>query len=514
LHQWEVANTIPIRTIDEENHVITMVDGVKDFNTYPWFIPTPIGSQHRFYVENILEELYQPGEWCLDTEEGILYFWPPSDSIGESDVTVPVLDCLIDLRSASWITISGFTFTETTNGGDNMHREGYEGYGAMFPSVGKKYCGEALRMRGTEHCCIENSHFYAVGGNGIYLEDYNARNVIRNNEISYAGACGVVMIGSQYFHPFPHHPVYNQVEYNHIHHCGVFDKYVAGVFLGVSDGNIIGHNLIEYMPHHAINLGNSGFGRNFIEYNEIHHICLETYDNGAINMWMEDPQSHCERDTERSGHFIRYNIITDIRGCMIDKEYNLVLDKENAHGIYLDNFTSNCFVYGNIVARCTIGIVVNGGKNNVIENNIVVDSRYQFRTWSPSEYWASQMGDFMVSNRFCRNIFYLSELFDGHLYLLYHWTDRVIGQSDYNLFFNANTGQYNIHAALDGLKILPIAEWQKMGYDTYSVIADPLFVDPTHDDYRLRPESPAFKLGFVPIDTAKIGIRDDSKLDR
>lgn len=491
-----------------------MVDGVKDFNTYPWFIPTPIGSQHRFYVENILEELYQPGEWCLDTEEGILYFWPPSDSIGESDVTVPVLDCLIDLRSASWITISGFTFTETTNGGDNMHREGYEGYGAMFPSVGKKYCGEALRMRGTEHCCIENSHFYAVGGNGIYLEDYNARNVIRNNEISYAGACGVVMIGSQYFHPFPHHPVYNQVEYNHIHHCGVFDKYVAGVFLGVSDGNIIGHNLIEYMPHHAINLGNSGFGRNFIEYNEIHHICLETYDNGAINMWMEDPQSHCERDTERSGHFIRYNIITDIRGCMIDKEYNLVLDKENAHGIYLDNFTSNCFVYGNIVARCTIGIVVNGGKNNVIENNIVVDSRYQFRTWSPSEYWASQMGDFMVSNRFCRNIFYLSELFDGHLYLLYHWTDRVIGQSDYNLFFNANTGQYNIHAALDGLKILPIAEWQKMGYDTYSVIADPLFVDPTHDDYRLRPESPAFKLGFVPIDTAKIGIRDDSKLDR
>lgn len=140
--------------------------------------------------------------------------------------------------------------------------------------------------------------------------------------------------------------------------------------------------------------------------------------------------------------------------CVIDKEYNLVPDKENAHGIYLDNFTSSCFVYGNIVARCTIGIVINGGKNNVIENNIVVDSRNQFRTWSPSEYWASQMGDFMVSNRFYRKIFYLSKSFDGNLYLLYHWTDRVIGQSDYNLFFNANTGEYNIHEALDGLKIL------------------------------------------------------------
>ena len=32
-----------------------------------------------FAVENVLEELDQPGEWCLDSEEGKLYFWPPKD---------------------------------------------------------------------------------------------------------------------------------------------------------------------------------------------------------------------------------------------------------------------------------------------------------------------------------------------------------------------------------------------------------------------------------------------------
>jgi hypothetical protein len=84
----------------------------------------------------------------------------------------------------------------------------------------------------------------------------------------------------------------------------------------------------------------------------------------------------------------------------------------------------------------------------------------------------------------------------------------VIGQSDYNLFFDAATGEYNIRVELDGTKIFPIVEWQKMGYDTHSVTADPLFMDPEHDDYRLRPESPAFKLGFVPIDMTKIGMSD------
>ena len=499
LHTWGTTTIMPIKSIDEDNRVISLVDGVKDFNVVPWFISTPISPQYRFYVENVLEELDQPGEWCLDTEEEILYFWPPVGSIEDAEVVAPMLDCLIDLRGASWITISEFTFTETT-GGDNMHREGCWGYGAMFPAPGRKYCGEALHMRGTEHCCIEKNHFYAVGGNGIYLEDYNARSVIRHNEISHAGACGVVLIGSNYFHRVPHHPVYNEVVDNHIHHCGVFDKYVAGVFLGLSDGNLIGHNLIEYMPHHAINFGNSGYGRNIAEYNEIRHTCLETHDNGAINSWMEDPQGHTLRDAERSGYIIRYNFIADTRGCTVPN----LAPGGNANGIYLDNYTSNCFVYGNIIVRSggEGGVYLNSGKNNIVENNIIVDCRRQLGTGSMVSMYP-QMGEFLTGNCYCRNIFYRSQS-DGHLYVLGAWTDRVIGQSDYNLLFTVAGGEHTI--VVDG-KPIPLAEWQKMGYDVHSVIADPMFVDPEHDDYRLKQESPALKLGFQPIDVSQVGIR-------
>lgn len=47
--------------------------------------------------------------------------------------------------------------------------------------------------------------------------------------------------------------------------------------------------------------------------------------------------------------------------------------------------------------------------------------------------------------------------------------------------------------------------WQEMGLDAHSVVADPLFLAPEQGDYRLKPESPALKLGFEPIPFERIG---------
>ena len=43
--------------------------------------------------------------------------------------------------------------------------------------------------------------------------------------------------------------------------------------------------------------------------------------------------------------------------------------------------------------------------------------------------------------------------------------------------------------------------------DAESVVADPLFVDPENGDFTLKPESPALKLGFRPIDVSIVGPR-------
>jgi hypothetical protein len=50
------------------------------------------------------------------------------------------------------------------------------------------------------------------------------------------------------------------------------------------------------------------------------------------------------------------------------------------------------------------------------------------------------------------------------------------------------------------------SSWQR-GHDAEGVMADPLFVDPQHGDFRLRPDSPALALGFVPFDVLQCGPR-------
>lgn len=49
------------------------------------------------------------------------------------------------------------------------------------------------------------------------------------------------------------------------------------------------------------------------------------------------------------------------------------------------------------------------------------------------------------------------------------------------------------------------ASWQLSGGDRHSVIADPKFIAPEKDDYRLAADSPAWALGFKPIPADKIG---------
>ena len=534
-HEWWPA-TIPITSVDEEKRTIEIAHAGRPSDRAPCFLHKELRPNNRFAVENLLEELDQPGEWCLDCEEGVVYFWPPApsavegieDRIEDAETVVPVVSTLIDLEGriwrpekdggfVSWVTVSGLTLTETL-GGDSTTREGGEAFGPYFALPGR-YCGEAIRLRLAEHCTIENNRIVNVGGNGVYVEAYAARNVIRANEIGHAGAHGVCLGGGRMRYPLQSwnlvhgsggkgwHPVHNRVEDNHIHHGGVLHRYSVGILTGLADGNFFRHNLLEDLPNMGFVLGNCGYGRNYIEYNIIRRIALETNDTGAIHLFMDD-----EAVPERDGHVIRFNLISGAQGYRLD-ENGTPVKFTNSFGIYIDNFTSNCFVYGNIIARCSVGICLHNVKNNLIENNIVYDCpNVQVNVTRVHD----PMPGFHCGNDMVRNIFCWTEP-DPTLLSAYRWRDELFAEWDHNVFHGPGAGVYKLifertleqmqMVTQDADEVLDLDGWRRIGFDEHSVVADPLFEDPANMDFRLKPDSPALKLGFVPIDVDRIGPR-------
>jgi hypothetical protein len=51
------------------------------------------------------------------------------------------------------------------------------------------------------------------------------------------------------------------------------------------------------------------------------------------------------------------------------------------------------------------------------------------------------------------------------------------------------------------------ADWQELGFDAHSLVADPGFVNASGEDFSLKPDSPAFKMGFNAIDMSTVGLR-------
>jgi hypothetical protein len=78
--------------------------------------------------------------------------------------------------------------------------------------------------------------------------------------------------------------------------------------------------------------------------------------------------------------------------------------------------------------------------------------------------------------------------------------------SDNNLYWNTAGDEPRFPLDTD------FKAWQATGHDVHSLIADPKFVDPVRGNFALRPDSPASKLGFQPIDVSQCGITSPPEL--
>ena len=550
-----VSDIIPIKSVDYQEHVIHLCRTARPFSQ-SLGRAMRLTKGNRFYVENMLEDLTEPGEWCLDTDTGTVYFRPPALSEGEGpegdfdpdDVSAPFADALIRLvgqpgRPVHHVNIRGLTFTQT--------RTGFPRENAYYKTPN---AAQTVYLENAEDCCIEGNRFDAVGGDAIRLQNANARCTIARNAIAHAGAYGIFLGSYQKgfarhdtlsgdvpspaeWHKYPEDRAPTVMAWpksrehliadNHIHHVGVYEKHACGIALfGVSSVDItIRNNSIHNTPRFGIGLM-SGFGRVIIEYNDLRYLSEETCDTGGIgsNRWYT-----WEGDPELArGCIIRFNRIRDVIGCGaygmkaepggIDHAGGRIWAPYYSWGIYFDNAPMDTLVYGNICARNTLGgiMISHFGRNVTVENNIFVDSE---RSQSYMLF-NGPMSDIRVR----RNIFSWSDE-DADMMCLNLQRDidlqRVFSEFEGNLYdpppgapitFHGSAGEAakRVGMATEN-KDLDMEHWCALGFDQNSVVQDPCFVDPENDDYDLRPDSPALARGFEPIDTDAIGVRESGK---
>jgi hypothetical protein len=136
------------------------------------------------------------------------------------------------------------------------------------------------------------------------------------------------------------------------------------------------HNLIHDHPHCAILYwGND----HVIEFNEIHHIALETGDVGAI---------YTGRDYTFRGNKVRYNFIHHTGGVGM-----------GSMGVYMDDCVSGTEVFGNVFYKVHWAMFIGGGRDHRVENNLFVDCdpavRADGRGLDHSPVWHEMVNDTM-----------------------------------------------------------------------------------------------------------------------
>jgi hypothetical protein len=476
-HSWNESR-FRIASLDEDARVVQFRDP-KARHTIGW---RGAGGPNRYYVENTLEGITEAGEWYLDRRTGELYFWPGEEEPAGCQFVAPVLKQLIRFEGSvtedkyvEYLNVSGFTFADTDW---DLPENGYPDCGDVGDIVDPSAITyQAARFCRFTHSRIKNTGTYA-------LEVTGDGNLISDNEIYDTGGGGVITrsFGKER----------NVITYNHIHHCGLV--YPSSVGVNIDDGGgTVAHNLIHNISHSGV------YGRH----------------------WATATQPK-ERRNQEQGLAIEFNEIFNVMLCINDgagifiRDSNIVINNNLIHdvyaggsrcpgwGIYLGCETRDTKVTNNLVYNTLESLHVwYYDRDILIENNVFVGSkRCQVGYDNPAHLKHENV-------KFRRNIVYCTQT-GGYLY-------RVAGErslpaeSDYNIMFSTIGCVLNdpIIKGLPGVQ--SFADWRKRGLDTNSITADPLFVDLEKDDYSLKPESPAFKVGFKPIDLTRVGLRGRDK---
>jgi PDZ domain len=458
--------------------------------------PAPMHKEYR-YVENIFEELDAPGEWFLDKKKNVLYYYPPQElDVDNAVVEVVRLKHLVEMRGTAqapvkWISLRNFTFRHTL-------RTFMETREPLLRSDWCIYRGGALFFTGTEDCGVEQCMFDQLGGNCIFVSNYNRRIHAVRCHLAEACANGIAFVGdpnavrSPLFNyaqrhtideldltPGPKSDNYPKdciVDDCLIYRTGRVEKQTAPIEIDMAHRITVRHVSAYDVPRAGINIGDGCWGGHHIDFCDIFDTVMETGDHGSFNSWGRDrwwQTKGLDFDTLLSSQYADLPVLDVIEPNTLS---NSRWRCDHGWDIDLDDGSTNYHIYNNLCLNG--GLKLREGFYRTCENNVLVSNSLH------AHVWFNDSLTIFRSNIVCTPYRPIG---------MRKWTQQI----DYNLL--------DVPGMQTAVSAKPL---QKLsGQDEHSLEADAHFIDIPGGDYNVHTESPALQLGFINFDMQNFGVQ-------
>lgn len=477
-------------------------------------VPSTYNMFGNFVVENCIDHLDTPGEWVLNSQEGMLYYWPTSGAPGD-EIIATALNELIRVEGVNDASLAGTKDQPVEGVVFEGLRFAYADRQKWLPddqgiqhdwNMWDKANG-LVRFRGARNCAIRNCTFFDSGSDGVRLDLFCQNITVEGSTFKDLGGTGILLCG--YGPGKKDVNKENIIHNNEITRVGQLFLHSPGVFVWQSGHNKISNNHIYDQAYTGMVI--SGVRRRFFApqfekmgvknpykrwlFPEGTREHLPTIRWDEIELVSTEDWSAYEPYMHARGNIIEFNEVHDCLKLLHD-----------GNCIYLSGNGNGNIVRHNVTYNHPMGAMIRTDDDS---HGATLTGNLLFGTMSNQGLTIKGLNDAQhnmlincqlltggAGNRFDPdslmnyNVFYHTK---APIPQGFHYGIDGMGPGlDYNVYYHENGSAPSL---------LKKQQQRSKGkvIDRHSVAADPQFVDLAHGDFLFKAGSPAPDLGVEPL---------------